>query len=253
MSDNDALIERASSISGAASKNGATIRLLGGVAVAILCKGVYDRYPGLQRSPHDIDFMGYSKQSHRISSALNTIGVTGDQRFNALYGDLRLKFYDKVEQENTMIIDVFLDRFKQSHEIPMKGRLEISHATIPPTDLLMTKLQIWEINRKDILDITALLAAYELKESGGANQVELDRIADLTSDDWGLWKTSIRNLKKVGEFLDSDAEAAEVREDVVPKLAQLNQVLTEAKKSLKWKMRSIVGEKVPWYETPEEV
>lgn len=252
MSTNVELIQRATSITRTASENGATIRLLGGVAVAILCSDIYSRYPVLERTPHDIDFMGYAKQSHKITRAMKGIEIAGDQRFNALYGNMRLKFLDNAVGETPMVIDVFLDKFKQSHEIPMKGRLEKMETTITPTDLLMTKLQIWEINQKDIQDIVSLLAA-DGKFSGSDARIDEKRIADLTSDDWGLWKTSMNNIAKVHQFIESLDPGNGLDSEVLPKLERINRTLSDSKKSIRWKMRSVVGEKVPWYETPEEV
>lgn len=252
MSTNTDLIQRATSITKKASEKGATIRLLGGVAVAILCSGIYNEFPLLERTPHDIDFMGYAKQSHVITRAMKEIDIAGDQRFNALYGNLRLKFFDNAQAENPMVIDVFLDKFKQSHDIPMKGRLEKMEETITPTDLLMTKLQIWEINHKDILDISSLLVAYDLSGSAD-NTIDTGRIAELTSDDWGLWRTSINNLSKVEAYVNSLQDEKSLRGNILPKLQAVSKTLNESKKSIRWKMRSVIGEKVPWYETPEEV
>ena len=40
---------------------------------------------------------------------------------------------------------------------------------------------------------------------------------------------------------------------MVGRFLHLVNKVEKAPKKLKWKMRSMVGEKVPWYELPEEV
>jgi hypothetical protein len=52
-----------------------------------------------------------------------------------------------------------------AHTIDLRDRFELDDATLPLADLLLTKLQIVQLNEKDVLDILALLADHELDPS----------------------------------------------------------------------------------------
>ncbi len=253
MSETNSLLERARRMVKEAGDDDVVIRLLGGVAVVSLCRDIYTRFPMLSRAPHDIDFMGYSRQSHGISRFFTMHeGFTADQRFNALFGNQRLKFYDNSVENSTMVVDVFLDKFKQSHELPLLHRLPLGEFTLSPTDMLFTKLQIWEINEKDILDIISLLVRFDLSDEQNADFIETARIGKLAGGDWGLWKTTSLNLQKTEKLLSED-RFSPVCATTTSKISRIRNVLQTCKKTASWKMRSLIGEKIQWYETPEEV
>ena len=65
----------------------------------------------------------------------------------------------------------------------------------------------------------------------------------LVADDWGLWRTATGTLDRV----------AELRPDVAEPALQLRRALDEAPKGRKFRMRARVGERVRWYEPPDEV
>jgi hypothetical protein len=237
-----------------ADENGIVIKLLGGVAVALLCQNVHSKFPILKRAPHDIDFIGYSRSSRDISRLfVSEFHLRPDQRFNALFGNLRLKFYDERDETNPMVVDVFLDKFKQSHELPLIHRLSRIGMTISPTDLLFTKLQIWEINNKDIIDILSLLSKYQLSDKESNDCIEVHRAEELVGSDWGLWKTSITNIERTEKFLRENKEFSSISPSLSLMLSQLKSVHLNCRKSMSWKIRSVIGERVQWYELPEEV
>ncbi len=254
MSDTENLLEKARQMVKKAGTWDIVIRLLGGVAVVSLCEDIYQRFPMLRRTPHDIDFMGYSRQSRGISKFFTTdTGFTADQRFNALFGNQRLKFYDSSDENNPMVIDVFLDKFRQSHDLPLLHRLQLNEFTISPTDLLFTKLQIWEINEKDILDILSLLVKFEPSGESNAGFIEIARIEELVGSDWGLWKTSMLNLDRTEKFIGGSGKFSSLDSLTAPRIASIRNAIQNCRKTVSWKMRSLIGEKIQWYETPEEV
>ena len=60
-----------------------------------------------------------------------------------------------------------------SHKLDLRGRLDGPAPTITLADLLLTKLQVWEINRKDLGDTLCLLADHALyrgRSRRGGNQ-----------------------------------------------------------------------------------
>src|SRR6266496_400025 len=77
-------------------------------------------------------------------------------------------------------------------------------------------------------------------------RIDADYIARLAANDWGLQKTLEINLKKTRAFAIEHDFPAHVPEGIEALLAAM-----EARpKSLAWKARAIVGERVRWYELP---
>jgi hypothetical protein len=159
-------------------------------------------------------------------------------------------YYD---EPNGRQVDVFVSRFDMCHGLDLAGRLDTGTRTLHPTDILLTKLQVVEINRKDLIDALTVILTHDVVDGdAGADAIELGRLTAITSSDWGWYTTLTDNLAKITpiarELLDPDAAGlAQAR------LARLEGSLQSAPKSLKWKARAKVGRKVKWYELPEEV
>ena len=128
---------------------------------------------------------------------------------------------------------------------------------LPVADLLLSKLQIVKINRKDILDMLILLGEFPLAEQG-SNGIEVGRILRQTSSDWGWWRTATANLDLIGDFIRREQSPTDLdvgrpsRFDPSAQLAELRSRIEAAPKSLAWRLRAKVGDRVPWYEEPEE-
>ncbi len=67
-------------------------------------------------------------------------------------------FYDT---ENKRQVDVFVGTFSMCHRLDLSGRLGEHAYSLDAADLLLTKLQIHEINRKDLVDAVRLLLTHE--------------------------------------------------------------------------------------------
>jgi hypothetical protein len=241
-------IDEATRILAEAESRSVVLRLLGGVAVHMRCPSATHRK--LARDYVDIDFMGYSKQSREIRRLFESLGYAPRDRFNAMQGDERLIFNDLKLQRR---VDIFLDVFNMCHKFNLKDRLELDRQTIPLPDLLATKLQIVEINPKDIRDIVALLVDHDVGPSAAKEEQRLDgqHLAKLCSDDWGVYKTFTMNLDKMLSHLDSFGLEDSQNKLVTARALSLKTLIEDAPKSLKWKMRQKVGERKQWYELPE--
>jgi hypothetical protein len=160
-------------------------------------------------------------------------------------GRERLLFYDNPNERQ---VDVFVSSFRMCHEIPLEKRLTVDEDTVPLAELLLTKLQIIELNEKDVRDTVALLLEHEVTDDDRG--VNASRVASLCADDWGLWRTISHNLEKlrrhVGNY-DVDAETVSNRVSLILERIEI------APKSRSWRMRAKIGERKRWYELPEEV
>ena len=232
----------------AARGAGVTAPLVGGLAIFVRCPSAHR--PPLQRPYKDIDLVTSKGMAQRLTVLLEELGYQPDKRFNALQGGQRLFFWDAQNQRQ---LDVFIGKFEMSHNFDLRDRLAIDPTapTLPLADLLLTKMQVVEINLKDMQDIAALLQDHPLtRDETGIN---LEYITGLTRNDWGLQHT----LEKTAERLQDPEilprlRAPEPRYELVGQLNTLVRAMQEAPKSMAWKLRDKVGERKRWYELPEE-
>jgi len=239
------VVSEANRIMEAADSKKITLRLFGGVSFFTRCPSAKHR--SLQRSYVDIDFMGYAKQSREIKQLFPQLGYVGRDRFNAMMGHQRLVFNDV---DNARRVDIFLDVFEMCHKLNLKDRIGIDERTIPLADMLATKLQIVEINEKDIKDIMSILVDYDVSDSD-KGAINGSYLAKLCSEDWGIYKTFTMNLDRILASLpERDLDQGE-KEIVKARAERLRQVIEGAPKSFKWKMRARIGERSVWYELPE--
>jgi len=222
----------------AARERGVQLRLLGGIAVRL-------HTDALEREYKDLDFATTKKGSGPTQELLRGLGYEPHVGFNAMNARERLLFFDNAHERQ---VDVFVGSFRMCHEIPLERRLDVHEHTVPLAELLLTKLQIVELNEKDVRDAVALLSAHELTDDdSGLNAA---RVAELTADDWGLWRTITRNLEAVASHLEGyDVD----RDRVSTRLDELQRRIEAAPKSRGWKLRDRIGERKRWYELPEEV
>jgi hypothetical protein len=239
--------DEAQRIVAAATEAGLMLRLLGGLAIRIHSPSAAHR--SLARAYPDLDFAFADRRGDRAEQFFAGLGYEPNKAFNLYNGDSRLLFYDTANERQ---IDVFVGGFQMCHRIPLADRLQREPLTLPLAELFLTKMQIVRMNEKDVRDLCALLLDHPFGESDDET-INLPVIARLCADDWGLWKTVTISMQKVREFCDAYDLGGEAKLTLVERLAVLKTALDRAPKSLKWKTRAKVGERVQWYELPEEV
>lgn len=228
----------------AAARADLPLRLLGGVAIAILCPSA--RRPPLARQYADIDFATVGAAREEVGELMESLGYSGDREFNMLHGHRRLTFWD---ERNQRPVDLFLDEANLCHRIPLKKRIEAVPLTLPPAELTLLKLQVVETNEKDFLDICAIFADHGLSEDESG--INVAYIAALAASDWGLWRTLGMVAERAEQFA-LDLPTFEAKELVRERLRQLRQELDTVPKTRAWKLRSRIGDRKRWYELPEE-
>jgi hypothetical protein len=222
------------------------LKLLGGLAVRVLCP----EFPPRQRSGQDIDFACMAKQRKKVADYLAGAGCEPDRRFNNLNGDRQMYF----NAPSGRPIDVMVDRLTMCHTLDFRPGFPRQPFTVDAVDVLLSKLQIVELNEKDAHDIVHLLAGLPL--GGGAQPaIDTDRFAKLLGADWGWWRTVTGNLEKLPALVAERPGLVppDAPRDPLAQAAELRGVAESAPKSIKWKVRSNVGDRVRWYELPEEV
>jgi hypothetical protein len=227
---------------------GLEIRLLGGLAIRIALDGRFN--PKLSRPHQDIDLITTRSDGSKVETALAELGWEPERQFNALNGARRLLFNDPASEHK---LDGFVERFEMCHKLPLVERFPVRKDTLPPADLLLTKLQIIELNAKDRGDCYALLLGFPLASDPAPDVIELPRIAGLAAKDWGLHHTLELNFQRmregIGEIPFDDSERAAILEAI----DGITTAMGEAQKTRAWKVRARIGERKRWYDEPEEI
>jgi hypothetical protein len=241
-------LEEAVQICVTAAAEQITVRLAGGLAIQYLTP----EFPPRGGDRQDLDLAIEASDRRPLTQFLTGRGYAADKNFNALYGHKQLYFQSTKTQRS---LDVLVDRLHMCHTVEFKSRLSRMPVTLDLTDLLLTKLQIVELNEKDAQDVLYLVTAYPVRSGDEPGTIGLDRILPILASDWGWWRTVTLNLARImtlagGEDRALVPEGGEY--SAVEQLGALSTAIEAAPKSLRWKARAKVGERVRWYETPEE-
>jgi len=237
-------IAEAGRIASAAGAARVGVKLMGGAGIHIHSPSAHR--PPLKRKYGDLDYVMPKRDRKAALAFFPSLGYEANERFNLMQGDRRLYFFDN---EHGRQVDVFIDSIRMSHIIDLRERLDHEGPCASPSDLLLSKLQIFEMNRKDLVDLTALLLDHPI-EGGSDEAIDAAYVARLTADDWGFYRTlqvNIEKLKATLEDLDVD------RDLVRSRLEEIWKAVEAEPKPLRWRLRAQVGDRVKWYELPEEV
>ncbi len=225
------------------------LRLIGGLAVRVHSPNAEREH--FKRDYPDMDFVIYKKERRRLEPFFSKMGYSGDRTFNLLNGDRRQIFFDT----NGHRIDVFVGDFEMCHKLPMRDdRLKTHPITVPLAELFLSKIQIVELNRKDALDLIALLLDNEVGFRD-ENIVSIERITRLCIKDWGLYKTLTINISRLEHLLvnENPGLSEEERQTVLRRINTIRRALDKVNKPILWKLRDKVGTRLKWYTEVEEV
>lgn len=224
------------------------LRAIGGLAVQAHNKR---NHPLFVRDFADLDFAVAKKQRREFEAFMPEVGYSPDKQFNILNGSQRQIYND---EKTGMKVDVFIGDFEMCHKIPLEDRLTFDPVTIPLAELLLSKAQILELNRKDLLDITSILLNNETGNDDNET-INLSILARLCGQDWGLYKTTSINLKRVEEFIQAPdlSLTPEERQLITQRVEDILHTFETMPKPLAWQLRDRVGTRVKWYIEVEEV
>lgn len=234
----------------AGENSGVTLRVIGSLAFQMHCPNYGFLQSALRRAYTDIDFAGYRKQAKEVKDLMSRLGYVEEREvFIVSEGDRAIFNHPT----NDLHVDVFFDKLDFSHTIFWTDRLEVDKPTIPLAELLLEKMQIFQINEKDIIDTIMLLLEHPLGDSD-KEVINISRVAQLLARDWGLWRTTTMNLNKVMQMIDHYPQLSQEHQDFV--VAQVKKALARIEaepKSTGWKLRARVGDRVKWYKDVDEV
>ena len=245
-----AYLAEAEAIIAAAEERGVQLRLLGAIAVIKHCPEFIWLHEATKRELTDIDYMAYSKQQKSIRDLLTGMGyaIKGGGG-----GGVTLEVWSGREiyvdpEGGRHNVDVFYDRLDFCHPIEFKDRLHLDSPTIPLSDLFLEKLQIVEINEKDLKDLVVLLLEHDVGDGNEPGRFDLPYLVGILAGDWGFYYTVSLNLDRIRRYADTIADLSpEQRALVGSRIDAIWGRVEAAPKSLRWKLRARVGPSRRWY------
>jgi len=263
----DEFLKEAIGIIEKAQSRGLLLRMLGSLAVYknSASNGYSDVFKSLARFGEgmplftDLDLAAYGKQRGHIDRLFKEMSFEPDAMVNSIFGHKRLIYYHPQRKYH---IDVFLNRLEFSHDVefgekPGAGRLDLDYPTISPADIVLEKLQIHQINRKDLVDLIMVFVVHDVQDQSTKNAVDGGYIAKVLSDDWGFWYDATTNLGMVksllNEFMKEGKLTADLGQTALQRIDKLLNIVKTTPKSRNWEKRAKAGSSKPWFREVDDV
>ncbi len=260
------LMAEAHAIVDAGNERGVVLRLTGGLAVRHYAIDL----EFAEREYSDIDLIGLKRQVVAVGEVFRDLGYVENKHVAVATGNGQLQFFVPgpegsaspggaqndlpvfSEAPPSDHIDVFLDAMRMDHQVDFRDRLEINTYAIDPADLFLSKLQIVNLNEKDVHDVITLVKDVYVDFQPHPGVLDLHHVAGVCAADWGLYIDVMNNIdtvvEHVGDYDLGPRDAARVRRTL--ELAQ--DMMTEQAKTLRWRLRARIGKRVRWYAEVEE-
>jgi len=234
----------------ASTNAGLLLRVIGSLAFQMHCPSHGYLQAAMGRAYTDIDFAAYRRQAREIKSLMAGLGYVENREVFIISEGNRSIFENS---HNKLHLDVFFDKLDFCHIISWEDRLEADYPTIPLSEMVLEKMQIVRINEKDVIDTIMLLLEHPLGEID-KETINTARIAKLCGNDWGLWRTTTMNLDKVAHLALEYPQLDESKKNkVVKQVKEIVKRIEAEPKSMAWRLRSRVGDRVKWYKDVDEV
>jgi hypothetical protein len=240
-------IDEAKALVDEARDYGVSLRIMGAIAIRIHSEAFSELHRRLKRlAEHeftDLDFVAVRPIKELVEIFKKRGYTNRTQMMSFITPNREVYIGTKIP-----MVDVFVDKLEMCHTIDFRDRIDIDYPTITLADLLLQKIQILNINEKDVKDVTVLLRAHELGDTD-RNTMNLAYVANTLSKDWGFYYTATTNLKKLRDSFLPNLTALERndKEDVSRKITHILQTIDDTPKSVGWKVRARVGPRKKWY------
>jgi len=243
----ETFLEEARRLIEEARREGIILRVMGPIALHYYFPDHIDLYHRLERLGErvftDIDYASYGKYRGKLVSFFERQGYQIEKRALMLSGGKRHIYFG----ETIPMIDVFFDRLEYNHPINYSRRLEIHPYCVSLTDLLLQKLQIVQINDKDIKDALLLMLATAVGETD-QGMINVRHLTKLMSDDWGFYYTATTNLQNIkSAAANLPALNGEHQNTIRYNINAILSAIESTPKTGRWKGREKVGTRKPWY------
>lgn len=232
-----------------AAGTGATVRVVGSAGIRLHCPGVAAMMDEVERPAKDLDLLVRSGDRGKLRSMLEMRGYQIDRDLLVAMEGQRFAYH---HPDIGLDVDVFVEKLEFCHTIELAGRWDLHGTTIPIEDLLLQKLQVHEPTECDVVDSAVLLATHPVGE-GGVEEIDSGYVAAVLAHDWGFHRDATANLARVRESAGREVRVSSERVRRIRDAAsQLSEALEASKKTMAWRIRARVGERMQWWEDVDE-
>ena len=238
-----------------ARADGVDVRLVGGLAVLTLCAGG----DTCRREHRDIDLVAPRPAAKRLLETFARLGYEENRHVRLASGGAVLQVYRPCAHQGPRgplhpddRVDVYLDAFRLHHTIALRRRLGRELFTLPPSDVLLAKLLRTRMSETDIRDAATLLRDVEVSDEEAPGTIGLRYLARAGAREWGLYHDVTGNLVRVGAEAGWLGLGAGEAERVSAAAARILAALAAARKGPRWRLRNLIGERLPWYDAVDE-
>ena len=232
-----------------AAARGQVLRLVGSTGIRLHCPPAAAALDRLGRPAKDIDLVCRHEDRKGLRRLLEDRGWQVDRDLLVAMEGRRYAFSHPARG---LELDVFVDRMEFCHTIELRDRLAARELTVPVEDLLLQKLQIVRQTVTDRMDAAALLATHPVGEAADpadpGEAIDPAYVAGLLARDWGFHHTATANLAALRDGPAGNGSAETVRGRVDALLGAIE----AAPKSVRWRARARVGERMQWWQDVDD-
>lgn len=232
-----------------ASQKNIDLRLFGSVGIGIYCQSngiIID-----ETCFKDIDFVGKIEQLNKANEVINDLGFTMTHFQYSKNGEHRVYKSITGKYSRELSIDIYFGMLTFNHTIPPPYFDNVNKYTIPPTQLLISKLAIVEITEKDKKDIALLLHQLLIGNENTTTTIKEGYLVEIlcrSCQGWEISQTVIKNLNSVKTYLCNITSIDNsIHNTIMEKIETLTIIIEQSDKSLTWRIRKFIGTKVKHY------
>ncbi len=244
------LQREATNLLASAAGLGLTVRMVGSAGIRLHCSEASAVMEDVERPAKDLDLVVRSGDRGKLRSMLEARGYVVDRDLLVAMEGQRFAFH---HPETDVDLDVFVEKLQFCHTIELGGRWGLHATTIPIEELLLQKLQVHELTQSDVIDATVLLATHDVGTGIDGEEVDRGYVAGLLARDWGFHRDATANLARVRKAAGHEVRLPPDRvRRVQDGATRLGEAIDAAKKTVAWKMRARMGERMQWWEDVDE-
>jgi hypothetical protein len=233
-----------------AAAHGVTARLVGSAGIRLHCAEASAAMDDAERASKDLDVVVRAGDRGRLRTLLEERGWVVDRDKLVAMEGRRFAFHHPARDVE---LDVFVDRLEFCHVIELDGRWERHPMTVGADDLLLGKLQVHEPTDCDVIDAAVLLGTHDVGSGPEEELIDRDYVAGVLARDWGFHRDATANLERVRVAAGRDVPlTAERAQRVRDGAARLAEAIDAAHKTVAWRMRARVGERMQWWDDVNE-
>jgi hypothetical protein len=230
-----------------AGAHGHLLRLVGSTGIRLHCQPAAAALDRLGRPAKDIDVICRHEDRKGLRRLLEERGWQVDRDLLVAMEGRRYAFR---HPSTGLELDVFVDRLEFCHTIELRDRLGRREVTVPVEELLLQKLQIIRQTVTDRMDAAAVLATHPVSpgSEAGPESIDAGYVAGLLARDWGFHHTATANLAALRDGPPGNGTGVTVSERV----GALLDAIEAAPKTVRWRARARVGERIQWWQDVDE-